>query len=959
MYYPIKRHLTIFLTLMTLLALTGCQAITQPTPVSETPPTPVAAPPAAMTAGALRAALDQLLGEHVLLAASATNAALHSRDAEFKAAAAALDGNSQDLAMTIGAVYGEAAGKAFLPLWRKHIGFFVDYTNGVAKRDKTMQNKALMDLTQYAEDFGAFLESANPNLPKAAVVSLLVPHVNTLTAVINAQAQDDHITAYTALRTAYAHMDMVAGALAGGIAKQFPEQFTGAVDAPGAGLRSTLTQLLSEHVYVAAMATNAALDARDDEFKAAASALDGNSQDLAAAIGSVYGEAAGTAFLPLWRKHIGFFVDYTNGAAQGDQAAKDKAISDLTQYAQDFGAFLESANPNLPKAAVVSLLVPHVQTLTAVIDAQAAKDPVTAYTGLRAAYAHMPMVANALTDGIIQQFPDKFTDDMAGVTSPDATSAMTKTMTMTDTGAVTATESMTGTEMMTGTESMTNAEAPTAITTAPMLRANLDMLLGEHVLLAASATEAALRGRQDEFAAAAAALDGNSVDVAATIGAVYGDAAQAAFLPLWRKHIGFFVDYTTGLAKGDKSMQDKAVADLTQYADDFGAFLESANPNLPKAAVANLLRMHAQSLLEVINDQAMDTPQKSGDQLKAYPALETAYAHMDMFASALASAIAKQFPDKFPGDAQSPAADLRSTLNLALGEHTYLVAKSAAAALAARDIEYEAAFASLDKNSQDLAAAIGSIYGDAAGKAFLPLWRKHIGFFVDYSLALIQKDEKARQKAVDNLTGYAADFGAFLNSANPNLPAEAATALVKAHAISTLQVLDAGADQAKFYTALRAAYAHMPMIANPLADAIIVQFPDKFGTEADLMAQPAVTDTMTMSGTEMMTGTESSTGAESMTGSTAANVTVMIKTFMFMPARIEVPVGGTVAWLNQDGINHTVTSGTPEQPDGVFDSGPFNQGAQFSFTFTKAGEYPYFCGRHNEMRGVIVVTPAQ
>ena len=48
---------------------------------------------------------------------------------------------------------------------------------------------------------------------------------------------------------------------------------------------------------------------------------------------------------------------------------------------------------------------------------------------------------------------------------------------------------------------------------------------------AASATEAALRGRQDEFAAAAATLDGNSQDLAATIGAVYGDAAEAAFVP--------------------------------------------------------------------------------------------------------------------------------------------------------------------------------------------------------------------------------------------------------------------------------------------------------------------------------------------------------------------------------------------------------------------------------------------
>ena len=70
--------------------------------------------------------------------------------------------------------------------------------------------------------------------------------------------------------------------------------------------------------------------------------------------------------------------------------------------------------------------------------------------------------------------------------------------------------------------------------------------------------------------------------VYAGIGAVYGADAEKAFLPLWRKHIGFFVDYTMGVASKDKAKQDKAVADLVGYSQDFGAFLSSANPDLPK-----------------------------------------------------------------------------------------------------------------------------------------------------------------------------------------------------------------------------------------------------------------------------------------------------------------------------------------------------------------------------------------
>jgi hypothetical protein len=49
--------------------------------------------------------------------------------------AAALDGNSVDIANAIGSVYGKDAGESFLPLWRKHIGFVVDYTVGVATKE--------------------------------------------------------------------------------------------------------------------------------------------------------------------------------------------------------------------------------------------------------------------------------------------------------------------------------------------------------------------------------------------------------------------------------------------------------------------------------------------------------------------------------------------------------------------------------------------------------------------------------------------------------------------------------------------------------------------------------------------------------------------------------------------------------------------------------------------------------
>jgi hypothetical protein len=175
-----------------------------------------------------------------------------------------------------------------------------------------------------------------------------------------------------------------------------------------AGLRATLNTLFQEHIYLASAATGAALGGRDAEFKGAASALDANSVAIAGAIGSVYGPGAQEAFLPLWRKHIGMVVDYTVGVATKDTSRQDTAVADLIQYTQDFGAFLQSANPRLPKSVVADLVKHHVVTLKDVIDAQAAQDPARAYTAVRAAAGHMQQIADPLAEAIVKQFPDKF-----------------------------------------------------------------------------------------------------------------------------------------------------------------------------------------------------------------------------------------------------------------------------------------------------------------------------------------------------------------------------------------------------------------------------------------------------------------------------------------------------------------------------------------------------------------------
>jgi plastocyanin len=82
----------------------------------------------------------------------------------------------------------------------------------------------------------------------------------------------------------------------------------------------------------------------------------------------------------------------------------------------------------------------------------------------------------------------------------------------------------------------------------------------------------------------------------------------------------------------------------------------------------------------------------------------------------------------------------------------------------------------------------------------------------------------------------------------------------------------------------------------------------------------------------------------------AANVAVKIDNFVFGPQAITVPVGTTVTWTNSDDIPHTAVS-----TDGVFKSKVMDTDEKFSYTFTKAGTYSYYCSVHPKMTGQVVV----
>jgi hypothetical protein len=370
-------------------------------------------------------------------------------------------------------------------------------------------------------------------------------------------------------------------------------------------LRAGLTGLLTEHVYLAALATGSALRGDEAGFDAYATALNGetdsNTSELVDAITSIYGDETGEAFDGLWRSetHIPAVVAYTQAVAADDKAAADQALKDLLGYAKTFGETMNSVNENLPAVAVEEGVKHHATTLKAVIDAQKAKDPKKTYAALRTAYGHMAEFATTLTDATAKKFPDQVEGD---------------------------------------------AKAPAA-----ELQAGLTSLLREHVLLASSATGAALRGDTATFEAAAGALNGptdsNSSSIVNAIGSVYGDEVKKAFDGLWRSegHIPGFVAYTQAVAKDDSAAKDAAVADLTAYAKTFGETMNSVNENLPADVVEEAITSHATTLIAVIDAQ------KAEDRSTEATALRDAVHHMSETAKALANGTIAKFPSTFGG----------------------------------------------------------------------------------------------------------------------------------------------------------------------------------------------------------------------------------------------------------------------------------------------------------------------
>jgi hypothetical protein len=268
------------------------------------------------------------------------------------------------------------------------------------------------------------------------------------------------------------------------------------------------------------------------------------------------------------------------------------------------------------------------------------------------------------------------------------------------------------------------------------LRTQLDLLLGEHVMVVAKQSVAA-SNHTDEYSGYLALLASNANSLTSLIRSAFGNNAANQFAQAWGVQNGYLVDYTIGVVTHNAAKSNGAMSGLV-------------NGFTPQFAqlIASLTQQPFDSMTVIESEQVTDTKAVIDDETsqsytRLYVDLRTAYAHSSGIGDVLAVAVARQFPDKFPGDPSISAVDARVSLNDLLQEHSYLTTMMSDAGIAGRGAEAATALGAIAAVRNDIDPVIGFLLGPDARTGFPGLWGIRDADVFAYANA---SDSTARQR---------------------------------------------------------------------------------------------------------------------------------------------------------------------------------------------------------------------
>jgi hypothetical protein len=175
----------------------------------------------------------------------------------------------------------------------------------------------------------------------------------------------------------------------------------------GLALKTAMRRLWSDHVIWTREYVVAAIRETPDK-DAAAGRLLRNQEDIGNAVVPLYGDEAGKSLTDLLKQHILIAVDLIEAAKGGDEAKFQSEDEKWSRNVEEIADFLSGANPNWPKGDVLDLLNLHLTLTKGEVVARLEQDWQKDVESFDEIFTEILTVADALSDGIIKQFPERY-----------------------------------------------------------------------------------------------------------------------------------------------------------------------------------------------------------------------------------------------------------------------------------------------------------------------------------------------------------------------------------------------------------------------------------------------------------------------------------------------------------------------------------------------------------------------
>jgi len=241
----------------------------------------------------------------------------------------------------------------------------------------------------------------------------------------------------------------------------------------------------------------------------------------------------------------------------------------------------------------------------------------------------------------------------------------------------------------------TSPPTPAPSHQAADLRVRLSLLFGENVLIIAKQSEAAAE-HSDEYSGYLGLLATNADDLRSEVELAFGNTAADEFFALWTGRNVNTVEYAIDVVTHNQDKSNQALTSLGDSDAKLAEFFDSR------------LQLTTGTLGERFNAEIAPMKEFVGDTVGQnyalmYREIDIAYLDGVGIGDVVAPLIAKQFPDKFPGDLSNQSANERSLMNVRLQERAYLLTMATDARIKGREVESQAVASMLTANANAMA----------------------------------------------------------------------------------------------------------------------------------------------------------------------------------------------------------------------------------------------------------------